>query len=551
MTWKRNSRCELMRRDVLSLIVGWTLLAMIVPLTFSFLVTWWLDGFDIALRAFLIPTILSGTIGGGLLTAFVRSDTTERLRDREAFAAVALAWPVAVFIGAFPFWLGGVFNGPFTDQVAMADIARGFVNSWFESMSGFTTTGATVIEGSMSPNCIPNVGDCINSQPKGILLWRSLTQWLGGMGIIMLGLMLLSRVLGGGMALARAELTGPSLSRLRPRLQQTALALWTIYIVLTALEMLLLWGIGDMSAFDAINHGLTTMPSGGFSTHDASIGYYDSFVIESIIIIFMFLAGVNFTLIWLAWEKQWDKVAKDQEGRSYISIIIITSLFVFIALMSQGGGFDEQFFNSLFTVVSIGTSTGYTVTDYMLWPVVTHIFLFLLMIVGACAGSTSGGLKLMRVILAFKIAWREIGRIVQPNRIVKIQMNGEVVERDRIDLVVGMLFVWTAIFAISSILIALTMPDADFESVIAVVASSLGNTGPTLGDYGPSNTWADMGTPSLIITSILMWFGRLELMTAILLFNRRIWVREEREQPGRASVKLMRDLFEKMEERKK
>ena len=539
-----------MRRDVLSLIVGWTMMAMILPLLFSFIVTWWLDGINTALISFAIPIVISGMIGFALLSLGVRSDTTERLRDREAFAAVALAWPVAVLIGSLPFWLGGVFHGPFTDGSGMTDIARGFVNSWFESMSGFTTTGATVIEHSMSPNCIPgSTPDCINAQPKGILIWRSLTQWLGGMGIIMLGMMLLSRVLGGGMALARAELTGPSLSRLRPKLQQTAIALWTIYIVLTTLEILLLWGVADLTMFDAFNHGLTTMPSGGFSTHDASIGYYDSFLVESIIICFMFLAGVNFTLIWLAWEKQWDKVFSDQEGRSYVLVIVATTLFVFIALMTQGGSLDDGFFDSLFTVVSIGTSTGYTVTDYMLWPVVTHILLFLLMIVGACAGSTSGGLKLMRVKLALKVAWRELGRISQPRRIVPIRMNDEVVERDRLDLVIGMLFVWTALFALSCIVLAVTMPSSDFESVVAVVASSLGNTGPTLGDYGPSNTWASMGAPSLVITSILMWFGRLELMTALLLLHPRTWAREEREAPDRASVKLIRELFEKMEEK--
>ena len=538
-----------MRRDVLALIVGWTMVAMLVPLSFSFLLTWFLDGFQIASRSFLIPIAFSGLIGVGLLTLGVRSDTTERLRDREAFAAVALAWPVAVFVGSFPFWLGGVFHGPFTDGSSMMDIARGFVNSWFEAMSGFTTTGATVIELSTSPNCIGSTTDCINAQPKGILVWRSLTQWLGGMGIIMLGLMLLSRVLGGGMALARAELTGPSLSKLRPKLQETALALWSIYIVLTFLEIVLLATIGNLSIFDAFNHGLTTMPSGGFSTHDGSIGYYDSFVVEAIIICFMFLAGVNFTLIWLAWEKQWTKVFNDQEGRSYVIVIITTTAFVFFALLSQGNALDEGFFDSLFTVVSIGTSTGYTTTDYMLWPVVTHIFLFLLMIVGACAGSTSGGLKLMRVKLALKLAWREIGRIAQPKRIFRIRMNDEVVESDRLGLVVGMLFVWTGVFALSCIVLAVTMPNSDFESIIAVVASSLGNTGPTLGDYGPSNTWASLGAPSLLITSILMWFGRLELMTALLLLHPRTWVREEREAPDRASVKLIRELFEKMEDR--
>ncbi len=538
-----------MRRDVLSLIVGWTMMAMILPLLFSFILTWWLDGINTALISFAIPIAISGMIGLALLSIGVRSDTTERLRDREAFAAVALAWPVAVLIGSLPFWLGGVFHGPFTEGSGMTDIARGFVNSWFESMSGFTTTGATVIEQSMSPNCIGSTPDCINAQPKGILIWRSLTQWLGGMGIIMLGLMLLSRVLGGGMALARAELTGPSLSRLRPKLQQTAIALWTIYIVLTTLEILLLWGVADLTIFDAFNHGLTTMPSGGFSTHDASIGYYDSFLVESIIICFMFLAGVNFTLIWLAWEGQWDKVFSDQEGRSYVLVIVATTLFVFIALMTQGGSIDDGLFDSLFTVVSIGTSTGYTVTDYMLWPVVTHILLFLLMIVGACAGSTSGGLKLMRVKLALKVAWRELGRISQPRRIVQIRMNDEVVERDRLDLVIGMLFVWTGLFALSCVILAIAMPSSDFESVVAVVASSLGNTGPTLGDYGPSNTWAEMGAPSLVITSILMWFGRLELMTALLLLHPRTWAREEREAPDRASVKLIRELFDKMEEK--
>ncbi len=539
-----------MRRDVLSLIVGWTMVALIVPLLFSFFITWWLDGISTALVAFFIPTLLSGVIGIGLLSFGVRSDTSERLRDREAFAAVALAYPVAVFVGSLPFWLGGVFHGPFTDGSTFADIGRGYVNSWFESMSGFTTTGATVIQHSMSPNCIPGTTpDCINAQPKGILLWRSITQWLGGMGIIMLGLMLLSRVLGGGMALARAELTGPSLSRLRPKLQQTALALWTIYIVLTLAEILLLWGVGGMNLFDSVNHGLTTLPSGGFSTHDASIMYYDSILIDSIILVFMILAGVNFTLIWFAWEKQWGKVLRDEEGKYYLVILLTATIFIVLSLFIQGNALDRNIFHAIFTVVAISTSTGYTTTDYMLWPVTTHVVLFFLMIIGGCAGSTAGGLKVLRVSLAFKMAWREIGRIVQPKRIMRIRMNGEVIERDKLSLIVGMLFVWTAIFAISCIFLTIALPDSDFESIMGVIASSLGNTGPALGDYGPSNTWASMGTPSLIFVSILMWFGRLELLTALLLLHPRTWAREEREAPDRASVKLIRELFEKMEEK--
>ena len=539
-----------MRRDVLSLIVGWTMVALIVPLLFSFFITWWLDGIGTALVAFFIPTLLSGVIGIGLLSFGVRSDTSDRLRDREAFAAVALAYPVAVFVGSLPFWLGGVFHGPFTDGSTLADIGRGYVNSWFEAMSGFTTTGATVIQHSMSPNCIPGTTpDCINAQPKGILLWRSITQWLGGMGIIMLGLMLLSRVLGGGMALARAELTGPSLSRLRPKLQQTAIALWTIYIVLTIAEILLLWGVGGMSIFDSVNHGLTTLPSGGFSTHDASIMYYDSILIDSIILIFMILAGLNFTLIWFAWEKQWGKVLGDEEGKYYFVILTTATLFIVLSLFIQGNALDRNIMHAIFTVVAISTSTGFTTTDYMLWPVTTHVVLFFLMVIGGCAGSTAGGLKVLRVSLAFKMAWREIGRIVQPKRIVRIRMNGEVIERDKLSLIVGMLFVWTAIFAISCIFLTIALPDSDFESIMGVIASSLGNTGPALGDYGPTNTWASMGTPSLLFVSILMWFGRLELLTALLLLHPRTWAREEREAPDRASVKLIRELFEKMEEK--
>ena len=203
-----------MRFDVLSLILGWTLIVLTLPLVLCGLITIWLDDLTLALYSFLLPAIISPTLGVLMLSFGTRTDTSERLRDREAFAAVALVWPIAVFIGALPFWLGGVFVGPFTPDASIIDIARGAVNAWFESMSGFTTTGATVISHNMSPNCIPGTTlDCINAQPRGLLIWRSLTQWFGGMGIIMLGMMILSRVIGGGMALARAELTGPSLSR--------------------------------------------------------------------------------------------------------------------------------------------------------------------------------------------------------------------------------------------------------------------------------------------------------------------------------------------------
>ena len=543
-----------MRTDVLNLILGWTLIALTLPLLLCGLLTIWLDDFQLAMYSFAIPAIFSSTIGFLMLSIGTRTDTTERLRDREAFAAVALVWPIAVFIGSLPYWLGGVFVGPFTDGAALIDILRGGVNSWFESMSGFTTTGATVISHNMSPNCIPGVTpDCIYAQPRGLLIWRSLTQWLGGMGIIMLGMMILSRVIGGGMALARAELTGPSLSRLRPKLKQTAFALWGLYIFLTLLEFGLLFFTGSMDLFDSINHALTTMPSGGFSTHDASIGFYDSVLVEGIIIIFMFLAGVNFTLLWFIREGDFKRAFGDEEFRNYVTYVTVAFLAIFIALMTSGYSLGRGVRDGLFQVVSFATSTGYTSANYMdeSWPLVGHLILFILMVVGASAGSTSGGLKLLRVTLAFKVAMRELVRIAQPRKIEQIRMNGEVVEQNQIGLIVGMLFVWVGLFFISSLILAVFMPNDSFESVTMVVASSLGNTGPTLGDFGPEDTWESMNSGALLITSILMWFGRLELLTAVILIHPRTWKREKRVQSDRSAIALFRRLIEEKDERKK
>ena len=532
-----------MRFDVLNLILGWTLVALTIPLVFCVVITGYLDNWDLAFRAFSIPAGLSLFIGSMMLRLGTKRNTHMRLRDREAFAAVALVWPLAVFIGALPYWLGGMFHGPFTDGSSFADVARGAVNAWFESMSGFSTTGATVISTSMSPNCLPGM-DCINSQPRGLLLWRSLTQWFGGMGIIMLGMMILSRVIGGGMALARAELTGPSLSRLKPKLQETALALWGLYLALTLLEFILLLTLGGMNWFDSINHALTTMPTGGFSTYDASIGHFESYTVELIIILFMFIGGINFTLLWFIREGQFKKAAADEEFKNYIVYIFTTFLFISIALLATRDYTTvDSFIDSLFHVVSLGTSTGYTSTDYMQWPVVTHLFLFVLMIVGASAGSTSGGLKLLRINLAFKVAMRELVRIAQPRKVQTIRMNGEVVGNQQLGLIVGMLFVWIGLFAISSILLAFIVPGENFESILALVASSLGNTGPTIGNYGPTETWAGLNSGALILTSILMWFGRLELLTAVILLHPHTWRSESKDQAPRGALSRLRRMI--------
>ena len=534
-----------MRSDVLNLILGWTLVALLVPLGVCALITVALDGWVLAAQAFVPAMLISGGLGAVMLGLFTRTDSAQRLRDLEAFVGVGLVWPITVFIGSLPYWFGGVFVGPFVEDAQLIDIMRGFVNSWFESMSGFTTSGATVLSHSMSPNCIPgSTPDCINAQPRGLLLWRSLTQWLGGMGVVMLGMLVLSRIIGGGMALARAELTGPSLSRLRPKLRQTAMALWGLYLLLTVVEMLALKFIGGMSVFDAVNHAFTTMPSGGFSTRDASIAHYDSAVIEIIIIVFMFLAGVNFTLMWLMGTGDFKAAIKDEEFRTYLVYIGTAVLIITLSLVLIGISLGHALLDTVFHVLSIGTSTGYASADYASWPGVARIVLLLLMIVGACAGSTSGGLKLMRIRIGLKVAFRELARIAQPRKIHMIRMNDEVVEDKQVSLVVGMLFIWVILFGFSCIVLALMMPNASFETIFSVAASGLGNTGPALGAYGPTETWASMNSDSLLFTSLLMWFGRLELLTAIIVLHPHSWRREEKsdgERQGMAMVKRMLD----------
>ena len=534
-----------MRYDVLNLILGWTLLALLLPLALCGVITWWLDGWVLAAQAFLPAMLISGGLGAIMLGLFTRTDSAQRLRDLEAFVGVGLVWPLTVLIGALPYWFGGVFVGPFVEDALAIDIMRGFVNSWFESMSGFTTSGATVLSHSMSPNCIPGTTpDCINAQPQGLLLWRSLTQWLGGMGVVMLGMLVLSRIIGGGMALARAELTGPSLSRLRPKLRQTAMALWGLYLMLTLVEMLALKFIGGMTVFDSVNHAFTTMPSGGFSTRDASIAYYDSATIELIIIVFMFLAGVNFTLMWLFGAGDFKAALKDEEFRTYLLYITAAVLVIVTSLVLVGMALGHALLDTLFHVLSIGTSTGYASANYADWPGVARIILLLLMIVGACAGSTSGGLKLMRIRIGLKVAFRELARIAQPRKIHMIRMNKEVVEDKQVSLVVGMLFIWVILFGFSCIVLGMMMPDASFETIFSVAASGLGNTGPALGAYGPTETWASMNSGSLLFTSVLMWFGRLELLTAIIVLHPHSWRREEKsdgERQGMAMVKRILD----------
>ncbi|MEC8874160.1 MAG: potassium transporter TrkG [Candidatus Thermoplasmatota archaeon] len=518
-----------MRWDVVGLVLGWTIRLVAIPLAVVAIYSCSSEGLELGLKTFLAPLLMSLLLGQ-FLVSLSRADASSRVRDREAFASVALGWIPVVLVGSLPFWLGGMFYGPFEyleGEAAFTQVLSGFLHSWFESMSGFTTTGASVIDPSTSPVCNGDIGqDCVASQRKSLLLWRSLSQWLGGMGVIMLGLLIFSRALGGGMALARAELTGPSTSNLGTSLESTARKLWGIYIGLTILEVALLFQFTDMGGFDSINYALTTMPSGGFGTTDQGIMGFDDTRIESIIIVFMLLTCINFSLLYFLLIGRSNELWKDEELRTYLLILLLAWIAMsFNLFKSEQYDLVESLRHALFQSVSI-SSTGFSSADFSSWPVFSQFVLLLLMIVGASAGSTGGGLKVLRIRIAFELAKREVIKIIQPRKVVAIRFNKSVVDEEKIWIIIGMISSWMVLVTASMLTISFLEPSLAMTDVLSVSISLLGNTGPALGVFGPAGaaaSWADLSMPSMVISTMLMWLGRLELLTVLVLLHPRTW----------------------------
>ena len=530
-----------MRWEVVSLVLGWTIGLVSLPLALVGFYSLYSEGLEPAVRTFAIPTLVSIIVGYALILHSRVSDPSARVRDREAFASVALGWIPVVVVGALPLWLGGMFHGPFGEywnpghENSISQILYGLLHAWFESMSGFTTTGASLVDPATSPVCGSGMaginefdGDCLGSQRKSLILWRSISQWIGGMGVIMLGLLIFSRALGGGMALARAELTGPSVSNLGTTLESTARKLWAIYVGLTLLEAFLLFQFTKMGSFDSINYALTTMPSGGFGTTDDGIMHFDDAIIESIVMVFMLLTCINFSLLYFAFSGRSNEIWKDEELRTYLLIVFIAWVAMAINIYRSdelGYGFMESIRHSIFQAISI-TSTGYSSANFSDWPVFSQFVLLLLMIIGASAGSTGGGLKVLRIRIAFELAKREVMKIIQPRRVVAIRFNRSVVDEERVWIILGMVSSWLVLVTASMLTISFLEPNLDMDDVLSVSISLLGNTGPALGDFGPSGaaaSWASMSTPSLLASTMLMWLGRLELLTVLVLLHPKTW----------------------------
>lgn len=431
---------------------------------------------------------------GVIMYFFSRKNLNKEIKKRDGYIVVTFGWLIMSFFGSIPYILSGSIPN--------------LTDAFFETLSGFSTTGATILTD-------------IESVNKGILFWRSLTQWIGGMGIIVLTVAILPILGIGGMQLFVAEAPGISPDKLQPRIKETAKRLWLIYIGLTFTETILLW-IGGMTFYDAINHGLTTMATGGFSTKNASIAYFTSPFIQYVIIIFMFLAGTNFTMTYFALHKNFKKVLNNEEFRTYAGFCLVASIIVGIVVFNVGNeSFEKSLRDGLFQVVSVVTTTGYISADYTSWaPFITVLFFFM-MFFGASAGSTAGGVKIVRHLILIRNSVLEIKRQLHPNAVIPVRLNGKAVSREITYNILAFIMIYIFIFAFGSMLMGIF--GADFDTAIGSVATCLGNIGPGIGEVGPVDNFAGISVPGKWLLSFLMLLGRLELFTVLMLFTPYFW----------------------------
>src|SRR6056297_942388 len=452
--------------------------------------------------AFLI-TGLGATALGGVL--FYQFRPKEELRMREAFLIVSLTWFVGSLIGAIPFLLSGSLE-TYTDAV-------------FETMSGFTTTGATIFNGVTSDG-IQNL--MIEELDKSVLFWRSFTHWRGGMGIIVLTLALLPLLSIGGMQLYQAEYSGSTSDKLTPRIQETAFLLWSIYVGLTLAQFLLLWLHPSMDWFEAINHAFSTLATGGFSTKNLSIAAYDSVYIDVVIIIFMFIAGINFAMHFKLFSGDFTTFFSDREIRFYTLLTMLFILFISGGLwLSSSYTLGEALRFGSFQVVSIVTTTGFGTDDYTLWMPFTSFLLFILFFSCGCAGSTGGGIKMIRLLIIAKNIGREFKQIIHPQAIVPVRVGDRVIDSPILKTILGFFVAYFLIFVFGAL--GMSLMGFDFMSAMGASIASLSNIGPAWGVFGPVENYAGVPYLGKWLLLILMMIGRLELFTVLVLFTPWFW----------------------------
>ena len=428
---------------------------------------------------------------GKLLKSFTTK--TKRIRHREGFAIVTLGWLAVSIFGAIPFLLTDVFDS--------------FVDAFFESVSGFTTTGATVI---MSLESLSNT----------VLLWRSLMHWLGGMGIIVMSIAILPE-LAGSMQLFKAEAPGPVHERLKPRIKETAKTLWGIYILLTLLQIILL-SLNDMPFFEAIIHSFGTISTGGFSSRTLSVKAYDSLLIEIIMAGFMFLAGVNLTLYYQLFTGNLKKIFQNRELKFYAGLVLGAIVLITLNLRLQVyKSIVEAFRYAAFQVTSIISTAGFATVDYDIWPPFSRAILLVLMFIGGCAGSTAGGIKVVRVYALMKKGFQELYKLIYPRAVTSLKIGDRAISEEVSTSILGFFFMYIIVFVISTI--TLTFFGIDLISSISAVAATLGNIGPGFGLIGPLNTYMTLPVTGKLLLSFCMILGRLEIYTVLVFIFSGFW----------------------------
>ena len=455
---------------------------------------------EITLCAFIV-------IGMGTSMVLIFRNHHTNIQKREGYLIVTIGWLLMAVTGMLPFLTTGSIDSVY--------------DAFFETMSGYTATGSTILTD-------------IESLPAGVLFWRSMMHWIGGMGIIVLAIAILPLLGIGGMQLFSAEAPGPNSDKLHPRITDTAKRLWFIYVAYTIVETLLLY-LAGMSLFDAVNHSMSTMASGGFSTKNDSLAHWNHLPwVHYIIIIFMFLAGTNFVLSYFAFTGKIQKIFQDNEFLTFAKFIFVFSIIVFSVLITQVdldsdsfhhpqvfGKIESSLRHSVFQVLAIVTTTGFVTADYTSWNSFLTVFFFGLMFLGGSAGSTSGGIKVVRHLLMIKSGVLEFKRALHPNAIIQPRFNGKVISQEIIGNILGFFILYMLSFIIGSLVFGFM--GLDFESAIGVAASSLGNVGPAIGDFGPASNFSQLPPVGKLWSSFLMLMGRLELFTVLILLTPYFW----------------------------
>ncbi len=473
--------------QVVGLLLLFLGLIMLLPLMCGL---YYMDGSVAPLTEAMTVSLISGA----LLFFLFKTSKSEYISPREGMAIVTLGWIAAGLAGALPFYLSGAFET--------------FADALFESVSGFTTTGSSVLTN-------------IEAVPRGLLFWRSLIQWLGGMGIIVLSLAILPFLGVGGMQLYKAEVPSPVPDKLKPRLTETAMVLWKVYALISLAEVLLLLA-GGMSLYDALCHTFTTMPTGGFSTKNSSLAHYNSAYFDYVVLFFMVLAGINFSLHYQFLRGKTLAFWKDPECRFFLMTVVILSL---IAGWDLYGETYQTIADAIrygaFQIVSIVTTTGYATADYEQWPGLSQVIIFLCMFMGASAGSTGGGMKCVRIMLCFKYCYRELFALIHPRAVTRIKLGGKSVSDEIIQSIIGFLALYAGLFAVCSILLAAT--GVDFVTAFTAVGSCIGNIGPGFGFVGPVDNYAQIPHLGKWLLIWCMLLGRLEIYTVIILLVPEFW----------------------------